>query len=71
MNDTGIDLFFNSSPIFSVENRTSGDVKTFFCSSLDFRRKIGIVFICVDLCGVHSNKVLNLGVSDLKKVENH
>ena len=42
----------------------------FFCSSLDFERKIGIVFICVDLCGVRNNKLLNLGVRDLKKVEN-
>ena len=41
----------------------------FFCSSLDFGRKVGIVFICVDLCGVRSNKLLNLGVCDLKKVE--
>ena len=43
----------------------------FFCSSLDFGRKIRIVFICVDLCGVRNNKLLNLGVRDLKKVENH
>ena len=69
MNDIRID-FFSSSPIFSVENWTSKDVKTFFCSSLDFGRKIGIVFICVDLCGVRHNKLLNLGVRDLKKVEN-
>ena len=44
---------------------------TFFCSLLDFGQKIGIVFICVDLCGVRNNKLLNLGVRDLKKVENH
>ena len=44
---------------------------TFFCSSLDFGRKIGIVFICVDLCGVRYNKLLNLEVRDLKKVKNH
>ena len=42
-----------------------------FCSSLDFGRKIRIVFICVGLCGVRNNKLLNLGVRDLKKVENH
>ena len=30
VNDIMIDLFFSSSPIFSVENRTCEDVKTYF-----------------------------------------
>ena len=46
-------------------------MQNFFCSSLDFEQKIGIVFICVDLCGVRNNKLLNLGVRYLKKVESH
>ena len=29
------------------------------------------MFICVDLCGVRNNKLLNLGVRDFEKVENH
>ena len=29
------------------------------------------VFICVNLCVIRNNKLLNLGVRDLKKVENH
>ena len=29
------------------------------------------MFICVDLCGINNNKLLNLEVRELKKVENH
>ena len=46
-----------------MENWTSADIISndlFFCSSLDFGRNTVIVFICVDLCGVHNNKLLNL-----------
>ena len=32
-----------------------------FSSSFDFGRKIGIVFVSVDSCGVRINKLLNLG----------
>ena len=53
VDDIRIDLFFSSSSIFSKGNGTSEDIKTFFCSSLDFGRKIRIVFICVGSATTH------------------
>ena len=97
MNDIRIDLFYSSSPIFSVEDSTySEDVKTFFLLFAKFwaeNRTSADVVIFFSFFALHlilggklvsclfalicvgsafcNNKLLNLGVRDLKKVENH